>query len=348
MLAAGVPALTLTVGLLASSVARRARQREISAAAWWVALAGGLMVGYAVLLGQRLLIQPRFGPAAAVGVLAAMVLWWLIAEGGSGSRDGAGDDGRAGVHPHHVLAALLMLSATVAAFYLLIGYGVGIMLIAGWLPAGLTVALQPRSTTHAPGVKTQEAGERGALIAPWLHFGVIVLLYRLFLQRFEADLAGATLTDHFAIFTLIAGAFMPPLLTGVLIPPARAAGGAVRSVFRLMLTLVLVAAVPGTLLLLWGARAAVGLLAGLMLSTLITPVRTWHAVLAVAAALPMMQWAHDVVRLSDVPRADKVRVLIWLAAVVLAVIAASDYGRRIIGWIARRRTTPSAVWHRGG
>jgi hypothetical protein len=350
LLAVGVPVLMLVVGLLASSLrGQAARGRPSPGAGWWAVLAGALFAGYAVLIGERVLTQPRFGPAAAAGLVATLVVWWLVTEGAADSRSGSGQD-RSGVPSYHVLAVLVMLAATIAAFYLLIGYGVGVMLLAAWLPAGLSVALAGGlHPAQARDNRTEAPQEIGSPLTPWLYFGVIVLLYRLFLQRFETDLAGAILTDHFAIFTFIAGAFIPALLAGVLVPAQRVAAGSVaRSVLQLVFTAVLAAAVPGALLLLWGPRAALGLLAGLMLSAVMTPLRAWHALLAVAVALPMMQWAHDVVRLSDVPRADKVRALIWLAAVVLAVIAASDYGQRVVAWVSRRRATPVEAWHRGG
>ncbi|MDQ7839910.1 MAG: hypothetical protein RDU83_02650 [bacterium] len=336
ILAAGVPLIVLVTGLLASAGRGGASRSGRSSGALWTLLGALLLAALAYIVGQHILMQPRFVLAAAVGLVAPFILWWLTSEGMREARGGSRSPAN-GLPVDVALAALVVLGATVASFYLLIGYGVGVMLVAAWLPAGVVLALGVGRAPEGGGPAQEAVSDPAARITSLLTLGVIVLLYRLFLQRFQTDLSGAVLTDHFAIFTLIAGAVAPSLLAGMLSSGGGGGESPGRGLMRLLFVLVVALALPGALLVLWGARAAIGLLAGLALSCAIVQGGRLHALVALALALPLTQWSHEVLRVADLPRAEKLRVLGWLAAVVLVAILAVDYWPRIAGWWNRRR-----------
>jgi hypothetical protein len=328
ILAAGVPLILLVTGLLASAGRNGANRSTAYSSVWWTILGALILAALAYLVGQRVLVQPGFALAAAVGLAASFILWWLTSEGMREAPDGLAAP-PTGLPVEVVLAALVMLGATVVSFYMLIGYGVGVMLLAAWLPAGAALALGD--------TRPVAASEPAARITSMLTLGVIVLLYRLLLQRFQTDLSGAVLTDHFAIFTFIAGAVAPSLLSGMLSPAGGGEESPARSLLRLLFVGVVALALPGALLVLWGARAAIGLLAGLALSCVIVPGGRLQTLVALALALPVAQWSGDVLRFADLPRIEKIRVLGWLAAAVLVAILAADYGQRLLSWWNKRR-----------
>lgn len=338
IVAAGVPLILLVAGLLAPPGRDGELRSSASSKVWRTLLGALILAALAFMVGHRVLEQPRFTLAAAVGLVASLIMWWLVSEGTQ-------EAGRVPVAPQTglpvegVLAALVMLGATVASFYLLIGYGVGVMLLAAWLPAGAALAWGEDRGLAGSDERPVAASEPTARITSLLALGVLVLLYRLLLQRFQTDLSGATLTDHFAIFTFIAGALAPSLLSGMLSPALGGEESPARSLLRLLFVGVVALALPGALLVLWGARAAIGLLVGLALSSVIVPGGRLHSLVALAMALPVTQWLGGVLSVADLPRIEKIRVLGWLAAAVLIAILAADYGQRLhSAWGRRRRT----------
>ncbi len=315
-------ALVPVVLLIAGAVGRVAGGRGTARSVSLVVLACVLMAVVAAMVGTRTLHEPRFLAAAGIGLLLPLILTWLIAEGERSSAAPVTGD----LPLHGALAALVALGSGIAAFYALAGYGVGIMLTAGWLPLGLLIgwgliAPAPRS------------GDR--LMQLFL-FGVLLLLYRLFVQRFQEDIGAAALTDHFAILSILVGAIMPSLLAGLLrgSSPEGSESAAVGLV-RLALALTGAVAFGATLLVLWGAKAGLGLLGGLMLGVVISGGGSPGALLALAMALPLMQWSHALLTIASQTRAEKVRVLIWLVTVSGAVIVAADVWRRIARPAAR-------------
>ncbi|MDQ7858160.1 MAG: hypothetical protein QN174_10025 [Armatimonadota bacterium] len=334
LIAAAVPVLALLAALPASSRGRSV-VRAVAASA--------LLAALAALVGDRVLAQPRFAQVALVGAATPLLAWWLHAEGA------VTPDDRGGVPLHAALAALVVLAGTVAAFYLLIGYGVGAMLVAAWLPATVLVASvrderagDERAGDERAGDQRSGADAAGRAVTTLLTFGAVVLLYRLYLERFQGQLSGAVLTDHFAIFSLIAGAVSPALLAGALAPRDGRTSPA-RALVRLFFALVLALALPAMLLALWGPRAAIGLLAGLMVGIVMAPGNVAAAVAALVVAVPLLQWSPAALAVSGLPRAEKVRFVLWIAGIALAALVATDIGARLItlGRGTRRAAAPA-------
>ncbi len=341
-LAAGIPVIMLLVAALATVAGRdRTSAGTVWEPLWRILLSAALLAGLGYLVATRTLFDPRLLYAAGAGLIAAFVLWWLLSEGEWGAAEVAQAAGRGSIQGHGMLAALLALGAIVAGFYLLAGYGTGIVLLAAWLPVGvvLMTAVAEESANEMPQTSSSAlwTAER---LTHLLLFGVIVVLYRVFTQRFEDDLAGALLTDHFAIFSMLLGALFPSLLARVLARDAEdGATSAPRLLIRLTFALVAALTLPAGVVILWGARGAIGLLAGFMLGAIIYP-EALAAVIALTIALPLAQWAGPLLQMAAQTRAEKVRVLLWLAGIVVGAILAADYGSRLGAW-QRRRGRPN-------
>jgi len=211
------------------------------------------------------------------------------------------------------------------------------MLIAASLPTGLFLALGiPRGATgRAPGDR----------LVQLLLFGAVLVVYRVFVQRFQDDLGAAALTDHLAMFSMIVGAVLPSILGGILGRPA----GAVRpsdaqseptaeASIRLVLTFAGATAFGAALLGLWGPRAGLGFLSGLLLGAALPGGGSRAGLLALAAALPLIQWSHALLALSAQTRAEKARVVMWLVGIAIAVVVGADLWGRLT-----RRTRPTAA-----
>jgi hypothetical protein len=270
--------------------------------------------------------------AVAAGLVLSMTLWWLSAETAGAASWDAVSGLPAGAH---VVSVLLTLAGVVAAFYLLIGYGVGIAMVAAWLPPALA-ALAPRA---APAPLPAEYAERAATAVArtslLLMLGVVILLYRLFVQRFDADLIGASLTDHFAIFTFVAGLFVPGLLAR---PLVRAPAGLGPQMVRLALVGLLMILVPATAIALWGPRAAVGLLAGFAAATALYHGAPVAGLIAAGTSLLLAQWGHHAIAITALTRDERFKLVLALGVATAGVLVVADVWTRMTG-----RSTPGPL-----
>jgi hypothetical protein len=306
-LAAVVALVGLAIGFLAASSRRGATAGGPEGAgrdAFFALVASAVVAGAAYVIAFRTLHEPRWLAAAGIGLALPLVLAWLTADN----------------ELETAMGALVTLGAGIAAFYALAGYGIGLMLVAAALPAGLLVAL------GSPGA-TPGRGQDDRMVQLLL-FGAVFVVYRVFVQRFQDDLGAAAVTDHLAIFSVIAGALLPSLLSGVL-ARTEAAGA---TLLRVALTLIAAVAGGAALLVLWGARAGLGLLSGLMVGALMPGSGSRGGLLALAAAIPLLQWSHTLLLVAAQTRAEKARVLVWLVGVAIAAVVAADvWGRMTRG-----------------
>jgi hypothetical protein len=67
------------------------------------------------------------------------------------------------------------------------------------------------------------------------------------------------------------------------------------------------------------------------------------ALMALAAAIPLLQWSHALLVLAAQTRAEKARVLIWLVGIAIAAVAAADLWGRVT-----RGGRPQGGPHPGG
>jgi len=170
-------------------------------------------------------------------------------------------------------------------------------------------------------------------------FGVLLLLYRLFTVRYFSELHGVNLTDHYALFGLLFGAMLPPVLAGYLLrmtgSPFASAGS---RLLRIVVVGLLVLLLPTVVLALWGVKCALALFLGLALSVAITENSLLPALIALATGLALTQWTHHVLPLAQLTRDQKIHALFVGGIVVLALIALADYGGKLGDWMKNRKT----------
>jgi len=345
-LGAGVP-FVLLLGVLIGDLLGRGRVREPLESGWRVVLSAGVLLALADLVGQRVIVEPILVALVGMGLTLALVLWWIGVDVDQDARPSGPTFSAQEISFANALSAAIVLGAFMVAFYLLAGYGVGVMLLAAWPVIDLAAlpALR-RDAAGEPIVRSREVMSVVRSLPRFLLFGLMLLLYRLFTTRFDGDLRGATLTDEFALFGFLVGAVLPALLAGFF---GRAASRSLGwSLVRLVLVLAAAAVVPGLLLAVWGARTVLALLAGLALATIGYQVvrgdtstggvpaapdaPAWGTflapVLALVAAVVLTAWTHPLVQLADQTRAARIHLVVWVLGLLILAIAAADYGGR--------------------
>ena len=303
-----------------------------------------LLLAAGNMLSLKVVEEPRVFYIILLGVLTGLVTWWLACDVKPDESSTTGV-----ISP---LGVLVMLSAFMVAYQLLQGFGAGLMLLAAWLSLALAL----------PAALQDEAENMSQLATPALAlsrvllFATILVLYRLFSMRFRTDIQGVALTDHYAFFGFLAGAMTPAWLSGLLWSPALSVAEekdlAGARLGRLVLVGVLALAIPASILVLWGAKCALALLAGLALATVSgawtgmstqrAPVVLPRAIMttslcALAVALALTQWTHHVLPVAEMTRADRIRVLAGIMGAFLVLLLIADYGGRFIDWTQRRR-----------
>ena len=327
-------AATLLGALAADAVAKSVGRGAIAS------LIGVLVaLAAAALVAIGLLHQPLSAAAYAVGLvfsgLAAWVLW-----GVSPAR--SPEQGLAEALRVGVIAGLLAFAGYVIEFRIQAGLGACLALIAGLL----FIMLSRRSRPD------EQAGARPAwLLQPLLSFGLLFVLYRLFLERVAVP-RGADLTVHYVLIGVVLGALTPFVWTAFNVASRRAAarrlnaaeadGGGLVEATRLVITRtawlgVFTVAPPLLVLVLWREQAALGFVVGLLVAQpllLLMPALDASCaglkprppslsslspgLLCVGCALAAAQFSPLLLPLTDMPRLEKA----LLAGVVAVVLAA--------------------------
>jgi hypothetical protein len=297
------------------------RERAASAARYLFVLVLAVLAAWQA--GRLVGAGTAFITVTLAGLLAGVLVSWL-------ARPPAADEGVP--MTSRVLAAMVVLAASMVGFQLLAGYGATLAAALAWLT--LAVAAIRDDALDKPGVLTS------ALVAPLLA-GLVFAAYRVVMSRFNALAGASALTDHYAVFGTAAGVAIPALVGSYY----RASGGS--PLVRLVLTGLLCLAAPGLLLVLWGAKVAVALFIGLALSpallTACAPTSRQAAdsgrtvcLVSAAMALAMAQWTGHALLAADLTRDERVRVLAYAVSAIAVLAVAAEIGSR------RRRGTGKA------
>ncbi len=335
--------------------------RHAGARGWRLLLSVALLLGLGKLIAMRVEDQPHLWRLLGIGVLVGLIVWWVTASQARQERTESAAI-PAGSWQSGMVAALVIAAGAMAAYQMLAGFGVGLLLIAVWLSVGLAVssALESDGMQSAVSPATDAPHSRQALrlrtaghLTRLALLGVVLLIYRLVSTRFESELRGVSLSDNYALFGFLVGAMAPTALAGFLLRPiadSQATSGG--QMFRLIVTGILALLVPALVIVLWGAKCLLALLFGLALAcALFTPaVRSEEdqtagsslaallpALLAVALALALGQWTHHVLPYALLSRAAKIKLIYRTIACVIALILLSDYGGRFRAWQRSRR-----------
>jgi hypothetical protein len=333
--------------------------RLLAARAWRVILALVLLILLGKLLAVKAVVQPKLFYVVLVGLVASLLAWWLAGEKAGRGRAGEGatttqrpNDPTTNAQrltPYSLfLAALVVLCAFMAASQLMQGFGVGLMLLAAWLPLGMALPAALEREQESAAERPAGNGQTAHVLLRLLLFGALLLLFRLYNARYEYSLEGVSLEDHYALFGFLTGAVLPMLLASLPIPAD--SGAPLRLLFVGAITL----AVPGAILLLWGSKCALALMAGLALASLwdtgtrghgdtgtreetYTLHPTPYSLFALAVALALCQWTGHVLPWAEMARAQKIRLLTEVVGGIIVLMLLADYGGRIAGWMRRMR-----------
>jgi hypothetical protein len=268
----------------------------------------------------------------ALGVVAALLVNWLVRDH---NRETQAARPPGPIRETNVLALLTLVAAAMMAFQIMGGFGLSMLLGVLILTVGLGAAagiagLHEQTPPEAnavsgalmPGLSAASQSVRLVLL------GCVLALYRLFSARYESELRGVSLTDHYALFGILFGAVLPPFLTAYLSRfSAGSSDGDSARLFRLATCGVLVLVLPTLIIALWGAKCALALLIGLALSTVFEGSLV-SALLALAVALALTQWTHHVLPLSQLTRDQKVNILFWTTAVSVIALLIAEYAGR--------------------
>ncbi len=312
--------------------------RQAASRIWRIVLASGLLLVLAWLLSNRVLNHPRLLHITAIGLTAGWICWWLLAEGQGNSADRS--------RPVYFvpLAAVTILAAVIVSFNLMAAFGVGCMIIAGWLAVGMAQSIVHESA--AQGTGTTATVPLQSLIQ-LMFFGTAVVLYRLVTTRFSDDVRGVNLTEYYALMAFLLASALPTMLASLLSSTDQStAKSPARQITRLAICGALMLAFPAIALILWKAKVALALTIGLALATIVP---LWNkrsdsgdsnaidyttllpAVIALGMVLALSQWTHHVLTFATLSRDAKIGLLKWIIGGLIAFIFAADFGGRLFG-----------------
>lgn len=321
----GSLAVALLSGALIEEIAPPRPGRLVSGVAFTVFLLVALPLGFGYLLVTRFLDDLPMLYMVGAGCALGLLLWWLV-------RDAVHSDASS-VTRVPAAAALVALGGFIFAFQIRQGFGTGLLLLAAW-PASLLALAD-----------SEEADETGAAVAQsllaLLSFLAVLVLLRFFNTRFHADLRSVTLSDQFALFGFLSGALTPAFLISLLHSRDGQEEGI--SLPRLLGSGVLALAIPGVLPALWGMKVAPAFFIGLALSIVsLQPARIGRqasllALLTLAIATAMVQWAPRLLALAEASRSQRLHYLLWATGAVVALVLILEYSARLTVWLKTRR-----------
>ncbi|MFQ5808029.1 MAG: hypothetical protein ACE5JM_00295 [Armatimonadota bacterium] len=294
-----LPLLLAAIGIAVAIVGSRfadvvAGRRAGLATGIAVALTAALLTMLAHALSLKVFAPRTTFWAVLCGLGAAVAIIWLLAA----VRTAPGGAGRtlvAGSVQAACVAAALIVLAEVVCFKLLAGYGVGLALVAAWPLALVAAALIP-STGEEDDTASSETSAPGLAVGlvPCLTIGLLMLLIRLFLEA-NPDAPRLEFGVHYVFVGLMAGVLLPLLFAAFSLRTQEGAarlldgsgpGAAIRSVLtRTVVVAAFCLIAPLLVLFMWGFKAALGLLAGLVAAqALLTVIYLWQGATAARGA----------------------------------------------------------------
>lgn len=302
-----------------------------------------LLLGY--LISLRVVGNPRLFPLLAIGIFVGLMAAWSTAV-----RANADSSAATIVNwQNGALGVLVVLAGAMTAYLFLSGFGVALLMVAAWLSGGLACTFALDSARPANGAETtgKTAFVSAIFLLRLLLFGVVLVLYRLFVSRFADNLRGVGLSDYYALFGLIAGAILPSLYSGYLLRPSLAASMSPSSaILRLGITAALVLLAPALILILWGGKCALSLLMGAALAIALTEsgAGLLPSLFALALALALTQWTEHVLPLASLSRDDKFHLLKVVVSSLVVLLLLADYGGRFNDWLkSRKESRPAPI-----
>jgi hypothetical protein len=357
----GYWAMTLTVILLAfASVLARLHFPGEESAGWWgvpLGLAAAAIVG-ATIAVRLCTIGPigeseavsfwvtalvtfivAVGAAALVALRIALewkFLWLFLGSGGvfllisyavrRPAGDGRGREGAAA-------AAVLLLFLIVVSFRILGAFGTSVAAL-----GGLCFAVLPMGTLALVSDDSAIRRASGAILAA-LAMAIGFLAFRTFMEQSAAAIRRIDLDTHYTFIGLLLGALLPLILGDVAgRTPDLFTRGPWRAARRALFIWLIVAAITIGVPAIWGLKALMGLVAGvaMMLAVGFVLAASRRDEEPAAAGSPFtmgifllaVQFGGLAARFQTIPRAEKVWIVVVVAAVAGLWLIVSSIGRR--------------------
>ncbi len=174
-----------------------------------VRLAAGASAGVLGLLIFRVLQQraashPPLFSLAATGVIAALVVHWLLA--GSSRRDVPPN--QSSLYRNACIAMLIVAAVCVSAYQRSAGFGMALVMVSAWTVALIQVA--------SVGADSNWDADRALRMVTVLMAGTGIVVYRFMGVRFYEDLHWLSHTTHYQLFGLVTGMFGPLLAASLI------------------------------------------------------------------------------------------------------------------------------------
>ena len=305
------------------------------------------------------LINVVIGPSRlfhvlSIGLLAGLLVWWINA---AVQKREETDESSHSIHPwqNSALGVLVLLAGTMAAFQMLSGFGVGLMLL-GMFPA-VGLALLAANEANANRDADISRNEGAMRIVQLASMGAILALFRVYTTVNDALFPHSPYTDQYAAFGFVAGAVLPLFLAGYLFPkPVNSSDSTntATTLVRLFVSGALILAIPSLLLVLWGQKCIMAFLiasaisaAGIGLTSksdsLATDIRKlFPAIYAIGLSLALCEWSHYLLDMEDWTRIQKERVIVQIIGAGILLVLGSDYGPRAVAWFQARKDSSLA------
>lgn len=149
-----------------------------------------IILGLTAIYSARIVQDWALLTVVAVGMAIAGIATWLA------SKLNVAQDGAAGLDVASAVV-LLTVAFAVAAFKLWSGLGIAVGLLAAW-----AIALFQFGTGEAAGMKSRTL--RGVLA-----LGLVILLFKVFVERYHSEIGSADLRIHYTFIGALLGAILP-------------------------------------------------------------------------------------------------------------------------------------------
>lgn len=203
-----------------------------------------IILGLSAIYSWRLFHDWALFGVVAVGIVIAGITAWL------GSRLSAAQDGSAGLDVASGVV-LLTVAFAVAAFKLWSGLGIVLGLLAAW-----PVALLQSGTGDA-------ADKKSRALSGFLALGLVILLFRLFVERYRIEVGTADLRIHYTFIGALLGAILPFTFISTLARMRAADEPGARPVAQVAFIGLIAALSPVLLFLVWDIKVVLGFVFGL-------------------------------------------------------------------------------------
>lgn len=261
-----------------------------------------VVTGLLALIGL-LAAKKEVGDLRLFSCLLTGLLLWPVAVWVHRTGRTAGSGTTPGTLPF--LPMLLVAGGSILAGQLLRGYGAAVFTTGIWLSAAaLWPAIRPSDSGRA---RQLESGELRLLL-----FGTALALFRCAEGRWIDDLRGAALlSDHYALFGLLAGIAAPVIASG----SNDSRHPLLRSVSAGLLSLLL----PAAIVTLFGPKCVLPLLIGASLGPLLGE-NLFAALVAIGIGLVVDQCLGRALPLADLTRGERMKTLGILTALTAVVV----------------------------